>query len=133
MTQINTWGMTGNVNTFREGAKACRNARDWAQNQRDEVIRQANDKAALEETVATIDEVDASPALSFVTAASDTEVLTMSQGSRTTVNESSNALGIFEESDGSTVIVADARDAAKQSNKRKRRSTNEESEAPRDN
>ncbi|KAG9228475.1 hypothetical protein BJ875DRAFT_508482 [Amylocarpus encephaloides] len=45
MTQINTWGMTGNAETFRRGATAFRNARDWTKEQRDEAIRYANDRA----------------------------------------------------------------------------------------
>jgi hypothetical protein len=45
MTQINTWGMTGNEKTFRQGATAFRNARDWAKEQRDEAIRRANERA----------------------------------------------------------------------------------------
>ncbi|KAL5433643.1 hypothetical protein PMIN06_011627 [Paraphaeosphaeria minitans] len=129
MTQINTWGMTGNADTFRQGARAYRNARDWTKKRRDDLIRQANEKAALAEIETTPDEADASPALSFVTAASDTEAYTMSQESRTTLIEGSNALGIFEESDSSVETVADTRVAAKHSNKRKRRSTNAESEA----
>jgi hypothetical protein len=45
ITQINTWGMTGNNETCRQGATAFRNARDWAKEQRDEAIRQANERA----------------------------------------------------------------------------------------
>jgi len=45
MTQINTWGMTGNAETFRQGAAAFRNARDWTKEQRHEAIRHANDRA----------------------------------------------------------------------------------------
>ncbi|ESZ90169.1 hypothetical protein SBOR_9443 [Sclerotinia borealis F-4128] len=45
MTQINAWAMTGNVKAFRDGARAFRNARDWAKEQRDEAIRQANTRA----------------------------------------------------------------------------------------
>lgn len=45
MNQINTWGMTGNVKTFREGATAFRNARDWTKEQRDEAIMRANERA----------------------------------------------------------------------------------------
>ncbi|KLJ06094.1 hypothetical protein EMPG_10494 [Blastomyces silverae] len=44
MTQLNTWGMTGNLETFRQGACAYRNARDWAKKKRDEFIRTANEK-----------------------------------------------------------------------------------------
>lgn len=37
--------MTGSVETFRRGATAYRNARDWAKEQRDEAIRRANEAA----------------------------------------------------------------------------------------
>ena len=30
MTQIKTWGLTGDADTFRQGAAAYRNLRDWA-------------------------------------------------------------------------------------------------------
>ncbi|OAT04133.1 hypothetical protein BDBG_16191 [Blastomyces gilchristii SLH14081] len=43
MTQLNTWGMTGNLETFQQGACAYRNARDWAKEKRDEFIRTANE------------------------------------------------------------------------------------------
>ncbi|KAK5142581.1 hypothetical protein LTR04_002181 [Oleoguttula sp. CCFEE 6159] len=45
MTQLNTWGVTGNLETFRQGASAFRNARDWAKEQRDDMITRANAKA----------------------------------------------------------------------------------------
>lgn len=45
MTQLNTWGMTGNIETFREGATWYRNGRDWAKEQRDEAIKRANERA----------------------------------------------------------------------------------------
>ncbi|KID92393.1 hypothetical protein MAJ_10858, partial [Metarhizium majus ARSEF 297] len=44
MTQIKTWGMTGDVDTFRQGAAAFRNGRDWAKNQRDDAINEANER-----------------------------------------------------------------------------------------
>ncbi|EEH47850.2 uncharacterized protein PADG_03934 [Paracoccidioides brasiliensis Pb18] len=44
MTQLNTWGMTGNLETFRQGACAYRNARDWAKEKRDEFIRTTNER-----------------------------------------------------------------------------------------
>ncbi|KAI9752493.1 MAG: hypothetical protein M4579_005617 [Chaenotheca gracillima] len=46
MKQLNAWAMTGNVETFREGAAAYRNARDWAKEQRSDAIRGANERAA---------------------------------------------------------------------------------------
>jgi hypothetical protein len=44
MTQLNTWGMTGNPETFRQGASAYRNGRDWAKEMRDKFITAANDR-----------------------------------------------------------------------------------------
>lgn len=44
-TQIKTWGLTGDADTFRQGASAFRNARDWAKEQRDNAIQQANERA----------------------------------------------------------------------------------------
>lgn len=45
----------------------------------------------------------ASPALSFMTAVSETKAYTMSQETRTPPNEDSNIWGNFEESDSSTL------------------------------
>ncbi|RDA87724.1 hypothetical protein CP532_1788 [Ophiocordyceps camponoti-leonardi (nom. inval.)] len=42
MTQVDAFSMSGNARTFREGVRAFRNARDWARQQRDELIAQAN-------------------------------------------------------------------------------------------
>jgi hypothetical protein len=42
MHQIDTWGMTGNPRSFRNGATAYRNLRDWADEQRNEAIQLAN-------------------------------------------------------------------------------------------
>ncbi|KAJ2982472.1 hypothetical protein NQ176_g1360 [Zarea fungicola] len=46
MTQIDSWGMTGNADTFRRGATAFRNARDMARRHRDTVITAANARAS---------------------------------------------------------------------------------------
>lgn len=45
MTQLRSFSMADNPDTFREGATWYRNGRDWAKEQRDEAIRRANDKA----------------------------------------------------------------------------------------
>ena len=45
MTQLDGYMMTGNINTFRSGAAAYRNAREWTQEQRDRFISNANDVA----------------------------------------------------------------------------------------
>ena len=43
-TQLNGWKITGNPDTFRQGASALRNARDWAKEKREELISAANSK-----------------------------------------------------------------------------------------
>ena len=45
MTQLRGWKMTDTPDTFRQGASALRNARDWAQEKRKEFIAAANSKA----------------------------------------------------------------------------------------
>ena len=42
MNQLNTYAMTGNMNSFREGAAAYRNARDLMRQERDRFIANAN-------------------------------------------------------------------------------------------
>ncbi|QSS48831.1 hypothetical protein I7I53_08962 [Histoplasma capsulatum var. duboisii H88] len=42
MTQLKGWSMTSDLETFRQGASAYRNARDWAKEKRDEFIGMAN-------------------------------------------------------------------------------------------
>ncbi|KAL9608152.1 MAG: hypothetical protein Q9167_007004, partial [Letrouitia subvulpina] len=44
MTQLNTFAITGTSERFREGVGALRNARDWAKEQRDELIAAANSR-----------------------------------------------------------------------------------------
>ena len=45
MTQIKGWSMTSDRETFEKGAAAYRNLRDWAKEQRDDAIYEANNKA----------------------------------------------------------------------------------------
>lgn len=42
MTQLRSFAMTNTADTFRQGATAFRNARDWTKEQRDKAIDQAN-------------------------------------------------------------------------------------------
>ncbi|KAL9607347.1 MAG: hypothetical protein Q9167_007732 [Letrouitia subvulpina] len=44
MTQLGGWDMTNNPDTFRHGAGALRNARDWAREKREELVTAANGK-----------------------------------------------------------------------------------------
>ncbi|EEQ85131.2 uncharacterized protein BDCG_08400 [Blastomyces dermatitidis ER-3] len=46
MTQLKGWSMTSDPGTFRHGASAYRNARDWAKERRDEFIMAANETHA---------------------------------------------------------------------------------------
>ena len=48
MTQLDTYGMTGNINSFRRGAAAYRNARQWTKEQRDQFIASANAAAPMQ-------------------------------------------------------------------------------------
>ncbi|KAL2369801.1 hypothetical protein RJZ57_005781 [Blastomyces gilchristii] len=43
MTQLKGWSLTSDLGTFRQGACAYRNGRDWAKEKRDEFIRTANE------------------------------------------------------------------------------------------
>ena len=43
-THLNGWYMIGNPDNFRQGARALRNARDWAKEKRDELIAAVNSK-----------------------------------------------------------------------------------------
>ncbi|MCJ1424273.1 hypothetical protein MMC29_002160 [Sticta canariensis] len=56
MTQCSTWSMCGDVETFRQGATAFRNARDWASEQRNEAIRLANERTEHNRAQAQIEE-----------------------------------------------------------------------------
>jgi hypothetical protein len=59
MTQINTWGLTGNANTFRQGATAFQNGRDLAKDWRDKFISAANERVgSLNAEPSTIESSD---------------------------------------------------------------------------
>jgi hypothetical protein len=100
MNQINTWGMTGNAKTFREGATAFRNARDWAEEQRNEAIKRANKRA--DDSQAKRSAVGAS----FSGEASLDEPSTLSQQSQISPNEGSNTTANLQESETSTDELA---------------------------
>ncbi|KAK8148182.1 hypothetical protein G3M48_000222 [Beauveria asiatica] len=57
MTQIDTWGMTGNIETFRRGAAAFRNARELARGQRERLIQTANARMSQAQEVATEEQI----------------------------------------------------------------------------
>jgi hypothetical protein len=118
MHRLGGWSMRGDPETFRRGAAAYRNGKEWAEEQRDEAIRQANERANPMEAVAPAGDAGVSPASSFVTAVSETEAYARSQESRTSLNEDSNIRGDYEESDSSTEKLAAYSLPAKRSSRR---------------
>lgn len=77
MTQIKTWGLTGDADTFRLGAAAYRNGRDWAKRQRDGAIKQAHETVARHTAVASSLEDGLGP--SFTSEGSSDETIVNSQ------------------------------------------------------
>jgi hypothetical protein len=82
MTQLGAYSMTNTPDTFRSGAAAYRNARDWAKQRRDHFIASAN--AAVLETAA--EQVSTGPTESNTDAPS-TAVVTGSFSSETSADE----------------------------------------------
>ncbi|KAF2195611.1 hypothetical protein K469DRAFT_722769 [Zopfia rhizophila CBS 207.26] len=109
MTQLRFFAITDTRDTCAAGLQA------------NEAIKQANERANSAEAEAPTGDTGASPALSFVTAVSETEAYTMSQESRTSLNEDSNTLEDFEESDSSIEEIVDYTLPAKRSSKRSKR------------
>ncbi|KAL5398114.1 hypothetical protein PMIN03_012808 [Paraphaeosphaeria minitans] len=124
MHQLKGWSMTGDPETFRQGARAYRNARDWAEQQRDEANMRANEKANSVEAEVPTSDATASPALSFVTAVSETEAYTISQVSQTSLDEDSDGLDESDSSEDFTNHIFPAKRSnkhSKQAQTRKRR------------
>lgn len=99
MTEVNSLSLTGNAESFRRGARAYRNARDWAKKQRDEVIRHANEAANLKIGASPLHD---NPALSST--ARDSADDTFGQASQSTLTpviRDSNAPASFDDSDNS--------------------------------
>lgn len=122
MTQLRSFAMTDTADTFRQGARAYRNGREWAEKKREEAIKQANGRANPVEAEAPAGDEGVSPAISFVTAVSDTEAYTTSQETRTSQIEDSNIWGNFEESDSSIEELPNYKLPAKRSNTGSKRS-----------
>lgn len=119
MTQLDSFAIIGNRNACVAGLQAYRNGRDWTEKQRNEAIRQANERANPVEAAAPAGDAGASPALSFVTAVSETEAYTMSQQSLTV---DSNISGVSQESQSSIEDPVDYTLPAKRSSRRSKRS-----------
>lgn len=94
MNQLNAYSMTGNADTFRQGATAFRNARDLAKEWRDAAIKQANERSHNVETSAV--NASSGPVSSFTDLGSDEEPDTIEPVNReslTSLNEDDNAKG----------------------------------------
>jgi hypothetical protein len=104
MTQLGVYGLTHNIDVFRQGAAAYRNAADWAKMQRDDAIRQANDRAKSQATASGADVT-----FGFASEAEAEEpyaIEPLSEQSRTSLNEDSQTTNDLQESETSTEEVA---------------------------
>jgi hypothetical protein len=95
MTQIKTWALTGDADTFRKGAAAHRNGRDWAKRQRDDAIKHAQNAARHTAVASSLED---SSGLSFTSEGSAAETIANSQ--KTILNLDDN-LPLSYESDTS--------------------------------
>ncbi|KAF5020422.1 hypothetical protein F66182_7549 [Fusarium sp. NRRL 66182] len=96
MTQLKAFALTNDLDTFRQGATAYRNGRDWAKLQRDQAIAQANERTELESF-----DSPRSEALG-VSFTSDASCITIEpMGRKTVTNPGSHAVPSLYESDTS--------------------------------
>ncbi|XP_044715086.1 uncharacterized protein HRG_11354 [Hirsutella rhossiliensis] len=106
MTQIKTWSLTADADAFRQGAAAYRNGRDWAKRQRDDAIKQANERAAEAEAGAS--PFGGGLGLSFASKASAGETIATSQG--TIVDPAANIAPSYESETSADEPSLDARE-----------------------
>lgn len=95
--------MTGNAETFRQGATAYRNARDWAKKQRDEAIRRANEKVDAHHATADIGFPQASNLTSEATSNGSYTTEAPTEQSLTSLTENPNTTIHFQQSKVSLV------------------------------
>jgi hypothetical protein len=115
--------MTGNIETFRQGATYYRNARDWTKEQRDEAIRLANERAGESQAGALAVDASSGQASSFASVATLEEDHTLSQESRALLNEDSNTTTNLQESETlSCELALDYRIPVKRWSKHSKRS-----------
>ena len=105
MHQLRSFAMTDTAETFRQGATYYRNGMDWAKEQRDEAIRQANERAGeCQAGTLTIDAsfAQASSIASEATLDGTYTIEALSEESRTALTEDSNTITHFQESQTSS-------------------------------
>ena len=66
--------MSSDLDTFRKGVSACRNARDWAKKRRDEIIKATNERVIQSQHLPTKCEPTSELAVAF----DDHDTLTIS-------------------------------------------------------
>ncbi|KAK5086187.1 hypothetical protein LTR70_007432 [Exophiala xenobiotica] len=121
--QLNTWGMTGNVETFRQGAAAYRNARDWAKEQREEAIRQANRRASEHQAQSLTVETNSERNSSFTSETTAEGGFRPDEESQNLLDETSNTTAEFQDSDNSTYELAAETLPIKRLNKRSKQTS----------
>ncbi|KAL9034871.1 MAG: hypothetical protein Q9180_005169 [Flavoplaca navasiana] len=92
MHQLNGWSMTGNIETFRQGATYYRNGRDWAKEQRAKAIRRTNERVDGYHTATLAVDASITQASSFASEATSDETYTieaLTEESRTSLTEDS--------------------------------------------
>lgn len=105
MHQLRSFAMADTAETFRRGATYYRNARDWAEEQRGEAIRRANERAIEWQAETLAIDANFGQASSFASEATLDGTYTieaLSQESETSLTEDSNATHLqkFETSSG---------------------------------
>ena len=97
--------MTDTAETFRQGVTAYRNARDWTKEQRDEAIKQANERVVDIQSGTLVADASFSRVFSFTAGASFDELDTieaLSQESEASQNKDTNTAS--SEASGSTTL-----------------------------
>lgn len=122
MHQLNAWCMTGNIETFRQGATYYRNGRDWAKEQRDKAIRRANERVDEYHTATLAIDASFTQASSFASEATSGETYTieaLTEESRTSLTEDSTITTHLQTSDASSgEPLVDYRASVKRSSER---------------
>ena len=105
MSQLRSFAMTDTAETFRQGVTAYRNARDWTKEQRDEAIKQANERVVDIQSGTLVADASFSRVFSFTAGASFDELDTieaLSQESEASQNKDPNTAAL--EASGSTTL-----------------------------
>lgn len=100
MNQLRAFAMTNNRETFRQGATAYKNARDWAKKQRDEAIRRANERAVGNQIISVNASLQRISSHTSETTRGDDSGL--SQESQNSLNETSNTTTVVQEADATS-------------------------------